>query len=379
MMSWSNNGKMQKADLETGTIWDELMASTEEAEFLNRIEEMGEEDGRLGLNALRGGKGIAPAVQILLMEKRMQVIGLFHHLKNRVGARKAKLRALRERIVGREEQLGEQRKKVKLVTGMIYTIAGLICLLADVEFSRQIIVPAWQLGQDSLFGRWSLILGIAMTAVLLKLFYSRFIESRFEEGSGHQNRIVKVFFYVTMPLAVLFFLQIAYARGVIFKFALLESEIDVYESLYQAHPSLMTVSFVGVAFLYLLGGSVLLTVGLDELGKWGQYRRSSKTLRVLLSEKGNATVELNSLEEQLCQAEVLFQNYLDEKTFNQMVQLKTSYYESQYRKGYLRGRHKYLRGHTDAGTADSFHLYNRKLLDVLAWDRVQLTEDRNEL
>ena len=350
---------------ETGTIWKVIIPSLA-AEKLESIEQSGQEDGRSGFLAL-DKKGLMAALRLRLTKEKLQNRALYRTLQRKIKVLEKKLKQLCERIGHLHEMIEEQRPKVRLGEALIYTAAAIIYIMGDLVFSHQLILKNFGLGRSEPYVWIPLVLAIGLTPVFGKLVYTRFIESKYEEGAEAQPSVVKWFFLITATLAFFSFLYFGYVRGVGFKYQLLATDQDIYESLYLAHPYLNTSAFIAIAFLFLLGGSVLLAVGFKELKKWSLLRAMIRELRTL--EKRHATMEshLDQLLEKSDALEYLNTALNDPKAFNETVESQAEIYHGLYTAEYGKGMKEMLTISEGENSLDgNFHLIVRRALQQMA-------------
>jgi len=366
-MSWYNNRRKSKPDSVKNDLTGELVPELGER-LLSNIEDAGLEDGLAGIKGGADMKGLGSAIRIMLTRTQLEVIGQYKQLKKLIGDLESGLQELKARVESLREHLHEQREKVKLANGILYTFAGFIYILGDIEFSRQIILSSWGLGRGSLFAQFSLILGLGMAPVLGKLVYARFIEDKYDKNAKVQPCIINWFFLAITPLVVLFFAYLGYVRGVIFEYVQFPQHGDIYEALYNAHPFMNTIAFIGMALILLTGGSVLLTVGMNELKRHSMYRADKKTLRKLEKEQKHTEQRLDRLYQEYHMVEALHDLYADDKSFNQLVETKAEFYASLYFWNHLRGERKRVDKEINQLPDENFHLFVRKVLDMKSRD-----------
>jgi len=322
------------------SIWDGLVPPMVEA-LLDNIAETGFNDGRSGLGA-RDGKVIESATRLRLTKEKFQKRGLYQSLQRKIRALEEKLKRLCQRIGHLHEMIEELRPKVKLGEALIYTAAGVIFFMGDLVFSHQLILQNFGLGRSEPYIWIPLVASMAMTTIFIKLAYIRFVESRYDDEAKVQPKVVKWFFLITSVLATLSFMFFGYVRGIGFKFSLLATEQDIYESLYQLHPYLNTLAFIAIAFLFLLGGSVLLAVGFKEMKKWSLLRGMIRELRKFEKRYAGMESHLNQLLETSDALEYLNTVFSDPKSFSETIQSQTEIYHSLYAAEYGKGMKEML-------------------------------------
>ena len=379
---FGKNNTLTKTTNERITSFDSRYSSralNTAQKFLDSLEERGYQEGSAGLES--NESGIAQAVRIVLDKVRSTLKARFKTLTNSSERLKNKLQDLKGKESALEVETLERQDKVKLAAGVLYTLSGIVYILGDIEFSRQTIVVAWQLSQDSLLGQVSLIIGIAMAAVLLKLVYERFIEVRFVEGSKVQDGIVKAFFFLLAPLFIFAFIQIAYVRGVIFKYSLINIATDIYDAIFSAHPWMNMVAFVGIAFMFLIGGAVLLTVGMKELREYTRFHKMRSRLKRIQKEISVCDHRLDKALKGLSTTENELDSIGGNDGFETEVDNKTGFYTSLYIREHHRGLKKYNANQEKADSmdiGDNFHEFVRHKIDLKSRRNGQIRSYNND-
>ena len=248
---------------------------------------------------------------------------------------------------------------------LFYLIPAAIYLLCDVLFSKELIVQGWGLGLSSAFETWSLAIGIGLAPFIVKFIIDRFVEPAYLSSSQSVKRFITGF-YITLGIGVIMaFLQVAYLRGVIFKYTKISIIGNAYDSLYLNYPNIMTASFVTVAFMFVVGGGILMSIGSKQISNWSQKRKLQKQIDKLEKKQ-------KGFEEKICEYSGLsmqsdFMNY-DEKNLKKNIErlhkdliyqyksaLKTTLSEVKENKNIFEKQEKI--------PLDNFHEYTREILD----------------
>ena len=330
--------KSEEEDFTRNANIDDAINSRDAYGFIADIKKIGYEDGFCRATPARDIKGIKSAVQLVLEDIRIQVTARYDNIKDRIKRAESKLRDISKKKTKLEKQVERMKTRVKLADGVLYTLCGIIYILGDIEFSRQTIVVAWQLSHDYLFGRISLILAIAMASVLVKVFYERFIESRYEEGAKTQDKIVRIFFFILMPLFVFFFLQIAYMRSVIFEYSIVTHEIDIYNALFDEHPFVNMIAFVGISFMFLAAGGILISIGMKHLRRYYQFNRLCKDLRRVGENQIDLESDLETQYRLFQEIKAVYEQYCDKEFYKNLTETQVEFYYNEYLESYRRGR-----------------------------------------
>jgi len=338
--------------------------------LLEDIGERGLNEGGRGVHVDHDDGGISQAVRIILNDTRATLRSQLNTLSETARKLTEKLSDLKNRNLKLEQEVLTLRPQVKLATGIFYTVAGLIFILGDIEFSRQTIIQLWGLGMDTVFGQVSLILSIGLATFIVKLFYERFIEVRFVEGSKEQDGVVKAFFIVLVPLTIFAFLQIAYVRGETFEIMntkLYEVE-NIYTYIFDSHPRMNMVSFIGIAFMFIMGGAVLLTVGMNQVREYYLFYNTRKRSDQSVSDYKATESDLNSNLSELNEVKEQLANLNDDALFEKEVENKSNFYKNIYIREHRTGLKKFeldkeaTKRELFAG--DSFHQRVRSDLDL---------------
>lgn len=282
---------------------------------------------------------------------------------------KAKVDNLRERISALAEKI-ENSPKGSLFKGLIfYLLPGFIYLVGDIMFSKELIVQGWGLGLANPIETWSLALAVGLAPFVIKHIVDRFLEPNLETGS----MLLKVLLggvYISLGiLVVLAFLQIGYLRGVIFKFTKISYVGNAYDLLFQQHGSAMIAAFVLVAFMFVIGGGILLSVGMREVTRWResrelrrQHRKCQEELSLVESSLQEKSAELA----QLCMIDSIVLNL--DKVRSHMLSELSYYYERAFEEALSEVRkteEKERESDFDSTEEynDRFHHYVRRILD----------------
>lgn len=334
--------------------------------FLGNIAETGFNDGRGGISA-RDRKVIEAATRLRLTKEKIQKRALYRTLQRSIKALEEKLKRLCERIGHLHEMSEELRPKVRLGEALIYTITAVICILGDLVFSHQLILGLWGLGRSAPYIWIPLVFAMGLLPVFGKLVYSRFVEAKYKEDAKVQPVAVKWFFLTATIIAILSFLYFGFVRGIGFRFQLLATDQDIYQALYQAHPYMNTIAFIALAFLFLLGGSVLLAVGFKELKKWSTLRTMVRELTKLEKRYAGMESHRDQLLETSDALEYLNTVLNDPKSFDEIVESQSEIYHSLYAAEYGRGMKEMLTVSEGENSLDGkFHLIVSRALEQMA-------------
>ena len=181
------------------------------------------------------------------------------------------------------ERLSESIKSIgqpKVISALLlYIIPALFYILGDIMFSKELIVTGWGLGNAVPMEKWILAIAIGLAPFYLKFVVDRFMEPHLRGPSVTMKRAI-VGIHVVLSIFMLFsFLQVAYVRAIIFKYTKISISGNAYDILYQNHSAAMIVIFILVAFMFAVGGGVLLSLGSVHLVKGYEKMKSKKLLK----------------------------------------------------------------------------------------------------
>ena len=227
---------------------------------LDNIKEKAHQDG---LNQIECNyQGIKSALRMVLHRITQLVNAELAFLKDKMPRIKQKITKTIKDQESLQITINEQHKTVKLLSGIIYTIAGMLFVFGDIEFSRQTIITAWNMQNDNLFGQVSLILGLAFITVYIKLVYERIIEPRYKPTKITQDVLFSGVYVITALACIGIFVYLGYVRAIYHEYSLRTDIIgDIYDVIFNDHPFMDSIAFGGIAFIFLIGGAVTLTVG----------------------------------------------------------------------------------------------------------------------
>lgn len=335
MNSRSNRFATNGAMDQLGPIWETIMPPPAD-EMLDDIVHRAYEDGLSGRKTV-DKEGLGAAIRLRLAKVKLTTMAECRPLRTEISALAARITRMREKVEKLRGNIENSKTRVRLIEALIFSTAALFYILGDLVFSHQLILVNWGLGMASVIIWLPLVLALGMAPVYGELVYSRFVEAKYDEAGKVQPRIIKWFFAVTTGLMGLAFLYFGYVRGIGFRFQVLESGRDVYEALYAAHPHLNTGAFIALALMFLVGGSVLLSVGIRKWRKWFFYRSEKRDLKRLQESNNGMDIRLWQLERDFNQAEALATFLEDSRRFGEIledqVKLLTKIYDANYARG----------------------------------------------
>ncbi|MCH7574804.1 MAG: hypothetical protein IIA59_06735 [Candidatus Marinimicrobia bacterium] len=346
-----------------------------EKDLLANIGQTGHKDGLAGINASWDKQGLISIVRLVFTYTRIEIAAQSKSMRRLVEGYEMKVGKLKQKIESEFEQLPQQGGNVDFLNAIVYTFAGLVFIAGEYEFARMLLIQAFGLGQETLFQKLALLLSLSLAPVLGELIYARFIEEKYRAGAVKQPGIVRTFFFVTAFLAILFFGQLGFVRGVIFEYTTVQPEGDIYQVLYKDHPWLITAAFISMAVFFLIAGSVLLAVGFKHLNNLFHVlakKRSRKRLRKQYLETSD---ELVQIYHDFHQVEEWNEFYSDEMSFNQVVEDEAEVSAHRYLQNYLHGKREALvRRNGDQRPDDQFHVVVQNALQQMTLNDLMVKE-----
>lgn len=187
-------------------------------------------------------------------------------------------------LKGTEEKINNINNNGVIKAVLFKVLPGIIYVVGDIMFSKELIAQGWGLGNSSQFEVWCLALAIGLAPFFVKDIIDRFIEPHLDSKSEIIKGIL-TFFYIGLGISMIAaFLQVAYLRGVIFKFMKIVNEGNIYEILFTHHEGVIIWAFVFTAFMFVVGGGFLLSVGTKDVSSWVKLRKAMKLKKTLISE-----------------------------------------------------------------------------------------------
>ena len=314
--------------------------NTDYSEYLNTIANTGQKDSVNEDHFDKQSNGIRQAVNIHYQKLRINVLTLFDEWQKKTNRAIRKLSALRIDI-NNVKAVNASLTHVRFFRGFLYALMGVLFFLGEVEFSKQTIIYAWQMGQISFWWQAALILALASTTGLCKLVYERFIEPYYDERDKNAHTAgIRKFYFVVTGLVVSLFLMVAYYRAIIAKIGLIEIIGNPYEILHKNHPYIMISVFVVVALLFLIGAAILLTVGLKELSNWYKIKKNKRLIDALLAEEKILESELDDCSNNLNKYRHTIEFMNNKQEFNDYIENEIRFFNTQYQRGIMNGVEK---------------------------------------
>lgn len=281
---------------------------------------------------------VVPAVRIVIRNDEMKVAADYENSRSKIKRSKGSIRKVKAKKRKISNQLKNMRQNVKLAEGIFFIIAGIIFVLGEIELSRYLLIKGWQLGNEGILSQIFLVTGIGMASIFLAYVYDRLSEKSYINKSKLLRTVVRISVVVSVLLFVFFFLQLAYVRAVIFEYLMLSYETDVYEKLFSEHPYLTPTAFIGISFMFLIGGAVLLSVGMRHLREASTFFSKKKELKVLSRTENKLEKEFETMIKDFNMIMVQFRFYSDESQIENLIKDQTEIHFNKYAAEYERGR-----------------------------------------
>ena len=281
---------------------------------------------------------VVPAVRLTATDEKMKVAADYENSKSKIKRSKSDIRKVKAKSSKISNQLKNMRQNVKLAEGILFIIAGIIFVLGEIELSRYLLIKGWQLGNEGILSQVFLVTGIGMASIFLAYVYDRLREKGYINKSKMLRTVVRISVVVSVLLFVFFFLQLGYVRAVIFEYLMLNYETDVYEKLFSEHPYLTPTAFIGISFMFLIGGAVLLSAGMRRLREASTFFSKKKELKVLSRTENKLEKEFESTIKDFNMIMVQYQFYSDESQIESLIKDQTEIHFNKYAAEYERGR-----------------------------------------
>ena len=315
-------------------------------EAIDSIKERAYEDGLnerdINLN------GIESSIRLIAQETRKSITAKLNFLKEKVSRIDQRINATVKEQEILTPEIADQQKTLKLFSGIIYSIAGMLFLFGDIEFSRQTIVTAWGMRNDSLFAQLSLVLGLAFTAIVVKIVYERIIEPYYNNNKRKQDSNFTTLYFLVGLISTGIFVYLGYVRSVYHEYSLRTDIVgDIYDFIFNNHPYMDAIAFGGIAFIFLIGGAVTLTVGFKEIKNYWDYRRNLKKEKSLKRKQSGLEMYYDKISKRYYELKEQNSFFENKEDFNQYVVDQTHFYSDLYQSGYAKGKNEALKNKID--------------------------------
>ena len=315
-------------------------------EAIDSIKERAYEDG---LNKRETNlNGIKSSIRLIAQETRQLITAKLNFLKEKVSRIEQKINATVKEQELLTPEIADQQKTVKLFSGIIYSIAGMFFVFGDIEFSRQTLIKAWGLGNDSLFAQLSLVLGLAFTTFVVKIVYERIIEPYYNINKRKQDSNFTSLYILVGLISTGIFVYLGYVRSVYHE-ASLRTDIvgDIYDFIFNNHPHMDAIAFGGIAFIFLIGGAVTLTIGFKEIKNYWNYRRNLKKEKSLKRKQNGLEMYYDKISKRYHEVKEKNSFFENKEDFELYVEDQNMFYSDLYKSSYTKGKNEALKNKID--------------------------------
>ena len=338
------NHSIQKQNNNNNNIDLKFIKPVQEA--IDSIKERAYEDG---LNKRETNlNGIKSSIRLIAQETRQLITAKLNFLKEKISRIEQKINATVKEQELLTPEIADQQKTVKLFSGIIYTIAGIFFVFGDIEFSRQTLINAWGLGNDTLFSQLSLVLGLAFTTFVVKIVYERIMEPYYNKNNRKQDSNFTSLYILVGLISTGIFVYLGYVRSVYHE-ASLRTDIvgDIYDFIFNNHPHMDAIAFGGIAFIFLIGGAVTLTVGFKEIKNYWDYRRNLKKEKSLKRKQNGLEMYYDKISKRYYEVKEQGSFFEIKEDFEQYVDDQSSFYTDLYQSSYAKGKNDALKNKID--------------------------------
>ena len=357
-------------------------------EYLNTIVGAGQQDS-LNIDHLKKhSNGIREAVAIYYRKLKVGLLTELAGWQKKTDRISKKLTDLRSEIKETKD-VNSSLKSIRFFRGFLYTVMGLIFFLGEVEFSKQTIIVAMQMGNIPIWWQAALVLALASTTGLFKLVYERFIEPYYDEREVNSHkRKIRIFYFSLSAIVLVLFMVIAFYRAIIAEL-ILRAIDNPYEILSIEHGFVMASVYVVIAVLFLLGSAILLPVGLKELSSWYKAKTNNRLLKKLMSKEKLMEKDMDDAWKNLNEHKNTLEFMDNKEDFNNYQENEIQFFNTQYQRGIVKGvieienddilgelesnTNQQQKGlhidkdlHEEVKAIDDFHLHVRNKLDKTA-------------
>ena len=336
---------------------------------IDSIKERAYEDG---LNKRETNlNGMKSSIRLIAQETRKSITAKLNSLKEKVSRIDQRINATVKEQELLTPEIADQQKTVKLFSGIIYSIAGMFFVFGDIEFSRQTLIKAWGLGNDSLFAQLSLVLGLAFTTFVVKIVYERIIEPYYNINKRKQDSNFTTLYILTGLISTGIFVYLGYVRSVYHEYSLRTDIVgDIYDFIFTNHPYMNDIAFGGIAFIFLIGGAVTLTVGFKEIKNYWDYRRNLKKEKSIKQVQAGLEKYYDKINKRYYEVKEQSSFLENKEDFEKYVEDQTQCYSDLYMSSYAKGKKEALKNKIDTEnnqindlSKTNFHDLVRVMLD----------------
>jgi len=338
-------------------------------EYLTSIKKNGYNDGLNNKDI--NYNSIISSVRLVTIDMFETIKANYELLKDKLIVLESEKRKTVSEIEILEPELKEKRQSSQLLNGLLYTLAGLALLFGDIEFSRQTVIKAWNLGNDSWGSQQSLIMGIAMTTVFIKLVYQRFVEPKFDEKRKKKDNLIKVLSFFFAGLFIFVFAYLGFVRSIIHQLSMRTNiDFDIYEYLEKYYPHMNTIAFIGISIMFLIGAAVLLTVGPNLLKNYYNKCKLEKMNKVLHTKLKTIEITYDDCKKQYHIFKEKYDSLKKDNALKKCMEDRYTFFAEMYDSGYVEGKKEsenynkeQNKQHFDSLPNKNFHNAVRFLLD----------------
>ena len=277
-------------------------------------------------------------MRLTATDEKMKVAADYENSKSKIKRSKSDIRKVKAKSSKISNQLKNMRQNVKLAEGILFIIAGIIFVLGEIELSRYLLIKGWQLGNEGILSQIFLVTGIGMASIFLSYVYDRLSEKGFINKNKWLRVGISISIVVSVLLFIFFFLQLGYVRAVIFEYLMVSNEIDVYERLFMEYPYLTPTAFIGISFMFLIGGAVLLSAGMRHLREASMFFSKKKEFKSLSRNENKLEKQFETTIKDFNMLKVQYQFYSDENQVENLIQNQARLHYNKYIAEYERGR-----------------------------------------
>ncbi|MCH8836268.1 MAG: hypothetical protein IIA60_00540 [Candidatus Marinimicrobia bacterium] len=334
--------------------------------WLEGIEDRAREDGQAGMAVNGEKRELIATVRLHISWKISEGRARCMYLREKIKQYSERVSKLQESITSLGDRV-DQERKAGLLRGVLYTVAGSFFIVGDIALAYDLLIRTWGLGNANPLHTWSLVVALGLTPIIGELIFARFIESRYNHESGNQPRIVRWFFLIAALFILLSFGYFGFLRGIVMTYMQTHAGRDIYGPLLASYPYLNVIAFVLMALLFIVGGAVLLTAGMNELSRHHCYRRDRKEIQALIHEEEEVQHVIDGMKQECSRISVQLEGIESEQEFERMVEDQATYYEGKYLATYKRSLKQALTNPGNALSLDGrFHHFGQAVMDQTA-------------
>lgn len=327
-------------------------------------------DAKINQDILIDEQRIKPAARNAYYSIKAHYSGTVEKIKMKLDQIKSALQSNNNEI----SSIKDESSKIKVMSFwkiiFYYTIPGWLFVFGDIMFSKELIVKGWGLGGSGIYKmieQWVLAIAIGLAPFFVKYIIEKFFDPNLEDGSPEIKKLITGFYIFLGGVMIFSFCQIAYVRSVFFKYMKIDNIAEnPYNEIFEVHGGSMSMAFILVALMFVIGGGFLLHISSKEMGKRKNQIDLDKSLKEKLDKKEVLLEKSSENTMKLKETETLLEEMMNKEEFIEHLENELKY---AYKSGFVyeinSDKEKSSKNSTFKfeDSPENFHHYTKELID----------------